>query len=71
MNLALKMIQLNYHPLFGSKLERKGSDLTIIATSVMVLEAKRAAIIAKNDISVEIINLHNITPRQRNDTQKC
>jgi hypothetical protein len=30
------------HPIFGSKLERQGSDITIIATSVMVLEAKRA-----------------------------
>ena len=31
------------HPLFGSKLEREGTDPTIIATSVMVLEAKHAA----------------------------
>ena len=31
------------HPIFGSKLEIEGSDITIIATSVMVLEAKRAA----------------------------
>jgi pyruvate/2-oxoglutarate/acetoin dehydrogenase E1 component len=31
------------HPLFGSKLEKEGSDITIIATSVMVLKSKRAA----------------------------
>jgi len=50
------------HPLFGSKLERKGNDLTIIATSVMVLEAKRAANhLATNGINVEIINLHSIS----------
>lgn len=50
------------HPLFGSKLERIGSDITIIATSVMVLEAKRAANhLEKNGISVELINLHSIS----------
>ena len=50
------------HPLFGSKLEREGSDLTLIATSVMVLEAKRAADhLSENNISVEIINLHSIS----------
>ena len=50
------------HPLFGSKLEREGSDITIIATSVMVLEAKRAAShLEKNGISVELINLHSIS----------
>jgi pyruvate dehydrogenase E1 component beta subunit len=50
------------HPLFGSKLERKGSDITIIATSVMVLEAKRASDhLGKNGISIELINLHSIS----------
>jgi len=50
------------HPLFGSKLEREGSDITIIATSVMVLEVKRAAEhLEKNGISVELINLHSIS----------
>ena len=50
------------HPLFGSKLEKEGRDLTIIATSVMVLESKRAAIhLEKIGISVEIINLHSIS----------
>ena len=47
---------------FGSKLEKEGKDLTIIATSVMALESKRAAIhLEKNGISVEIINLHSIS----------
>ena len=50
------------HPLFWSKLETQGSDITIIATSVMVLEAKRAAShLEKNGVSVEIINLHSIS----------
>lgn len=50
------------HPIFGSKLEIKGSDITIIATSVMVLEAKRAAnYLKKKGISVELINLHSIS----------
>ena len=50
------------HPIFGSKLEIEGSDITIIATSVMVLEAKRAANhLKKNGISVELINLHSIS----------
>ena len=50
------------HPIFGSKLEIEGSDITIIATSVMVLEAKRAADhLKKYGISVELINLHSIS----------
>jgi acetoin:2,6-dichlorophenolindophenol oxidoreductase subunit beta len=50
------------HPLFGSKLEKEGTDITVIATSVMVLEVKRAAEhLEKNGISVELINLHSIS----------
>lgn len=50
------------HPLFGSKLEREGEDITIVATSVMVLEAKRAAKhLEDSGISAEIINLHSIS----------
>jgi pyruvate dehydrogenase E1 component beta subunit len=50
------------NPLMGSILEREGKDVTIIATSVMVLEAKRAAdYLASNGISVEIIDLHSIS----------
>lgn len=47
---------------FGSRIERSGSDVTIIATSVMVLEAKRAAEhLAKHGIEAEIIDLHSIS----------
>jgi pyruvate/2-oxoglutarate/acetoin dehydrogenase E1 component len=50
------------HPLFGSKIEKEGCDITIVATSVMVLEAKRAAEhLEKNGVSVELINLHSIS----------
>ena len=50
------------HPLFGSKIEKEGNDITIVATSVMVLEAKRAAEhLEKNGVSVELINLHSIS----------
>jgi pyruvate/2-oxoglutarate/acetoin dehydrogenase E1 component len=50
------------NPLMGSILEREGKDVTIVATSVMVLEAKRAAdYLASNGISVEIIDLHSIS----------
>lgn len=50
------------HPIFGSKLEIEGYDITIIATSVMVLEVKRASEhLKKNGISIELINLHSIS----------
>jgi pyruvate dehydrogenase E1 component beta subunit len=50
------------NPLMGSILEREGKDVTIVATSVMVLEAKRAAeFLSANGISVEIIDLHSIS----------
>jgi acetoin:2,6-dichlorophenolindophenol oxidoreductase subunit beta len=46
----------------GSRIERIGSDITIIATSIMVLEASRAAdYLTKFGISVEIIDLHSIS----------
>ena len=47
---------------FASRIERIGSDLTIVATSVMVLEAVRAAnYLSQFDINVEIIDLHSIS----------
>lgn len=47
---------------FGSRLEREGDDLTIVATSVMVLEAIRAAdYLSRYGINVEIIDLHSIS----------
>lgn len=48
------------HPLFGSRLDREGDDVTIVATSVMVLEARRAAEhLFGLGVSVEIIDLHS------------
>lgn len=50
------------NPLFGSINIRVGSDVTVVATSVMVLEAKRAAEYLEDfGISVEIIDLHSIS----------
>ena len=47
---------------FGSRIERVVQDLTIIATSVMVLEARRAAgHLEKIGIDAEIIDLHSIS----------
>lgn len=49
-------------PIFGSRLERIGNAVTVVATSVMVLEAKRAALyLEKYGISVEVIDLHSIS----------
>jgi pyruvate/2-oxoglutarate/acetoin dehydrogenase E1 component len=49
------------HP-FGSRLERVGGDVTIVATSIMVLEARRAAAhLALHGIECEIIDLHSIS----------
>ena len=48
------------HPLFGSRIDRVGEDVTVVATSVMVLEARRAAVyLEKHGISVEIVDLHS------------
>jgi pyruvate dehydrogenase E1 component beta subunit len=49
--------------LFGSKCVRAGTDLTIVATSVMVIEAQRAAAYLEEEcrIRCEIIDLHSIT----------
>lgn len=47
---------------FGSRVVRTGVDLTIVATSVMVLEAKRASEwLAERGVSAEIIDLHSIS----------
>lgn len=50
------------NPLFGSIKIQVGSDVTVVATSVMVLEAKRAAEYLEDfGISIEIIDLHSIS----------
>jgi pyruvate dehydrogenase E1 component beta subunit len=48
--------------LTGSRLIIQGSDITLVATSVMVLEAKRAAqYLIEHGVSVELIDLHSIS----------
>jgi len=50
------------NPLQGSILVRSGIDVTVVATSVMVLEAKRSADYLNSfGISVEIIDMHSIS----------
>ena len=47
---------------FSSRMIQSGDDVTIVATSVMVLEAKRAAeALAKVGISAEVIDLHSVS----------
>jgi len=51
---------------FGSRLERKGGDVTVVATSIMVLEAMRAAsYLSEHGIQCEVIDLHNISSPDR------
>ena len=55
------------NPLFGSILEKSGKDITVVATSVMVLEVKRAAtFLEQQGISIEIIDLHSISHPDKN-----
>ena len=50
-------------PLGETSLIREGRDLTIVATSWMVVEALRAAeILARNGVECEIINARSIAP---------
>jgi pyruvate dehydrogenase E1 component beta subunit len=58
--------QTDRHPAvtdpFGSRLERAGRDVTIVATSIMVLEARRAAeYLQQFGIECEIIDLHCVS----------
>ncbi|MBF0561639.1 MAG: alpha-ketoacid dehydrogenase subunit beta [Alphaproteobacteria bacterium] len=51
---------------FGSHIQRVGKDVTIVATSIMVLEALRAsANLARYGIDCEIIDLHSISHPDR------
>jgi pyruvate dehydrogenase E1 component beta subunit len=54
-------------PIGKAKIERAGSDVTIVANSRMVGEALKAADILKNehDVSAEVINLRSIRPLDR------
>ena len=58
--------------LTGSSIVRKGKDITIIATSIMVLEAKRAAkTLSRHNIEVEVIDLHRQVIQTYNNCRKC
>ncbi len=48
---------------FSSRMVREGSDVTIVATSIMVIEAQRVADFLQNewDIDCEIIDLHAVS----------
>jgi len=47
---------------FATRLDREGRDVTIVATSIMVLEARRAAAhLAQHGIDCEVIDLHSIS----------
>ncbi len=51
---------------FGSRIDRVGGDVTIVATSIMVLEARRAAAhLAAHGIDCEIIDLHCVSHPNR------
>jgi len=48
--------------IFGSRLDRKGDDVTVVASSVMLVEARRAAsFLAEHGVSVEIIDIHSVS----------
>lgn len=50
-------------PLETAKVIRVGSDITLVATSLMVVEARRAAVaLAQHGVSCEIIDLHTVRP---------
>ena len=50
-------------PLYEAEVEREGSDITIVATQIMLDKAHKAAdIMAKEGVSVEIIDPRTIYP---------
>jgi pyruvate/2-oxoglutarate/acetoin dehydrogenase E1 component len=58
----IELDSISGNPLFGSLLLQKGLDFTIIATSVMVVEARRAAkYLEEFGITADIIDLHSIS----------
>lgn len=54
----------DYHfDLFGADVIEEGSDVTLLATGIMVAEAKRAAqLLRAEGIRAELINVHTIKP---------
>jgi pyruvate/2-oxoglutarate/acetoin dehydrogenase E1 component len=58
-NFKTNSHNLNFENPHGSKIESLGSDLTIVATSIMVLESLRAAAFLKDKygLSIEVIDM--------------
>ena len=58
-------------PLYEAEVEREGSDITIVATQIMLDKAHKAAdIMAKEGVSVEIIDPRTIYPYDKDTIQK-
>jgi pyruvate dehydrogenase E1 component beta subunit len=53
-------------PIGRAKIEREGSDVTLVALSIMVGKAMQAAeILAEQGISAEVVNLRTVRPLDR------
>ena len=63
MNSSLNQLSKRVVPLFLDLYGREGTDLTIVATSIMVVEARRRAAqyLQEYGISLEVIDLHSIS----------
>ena len=58
-------------PLYEAEIEREGSDVTIVATQIMLDKAHKAADeLAKEGISCEIIDLRTVFPYDKDTIQK-
>lgn len=58
-------------PLYQAEIEREGSDITIVATQIMLDKAhKAAAVMEKEGVSVEIIDPRTIFPYDKETIQK-
>lgn len=58
-------------PLYEAEIEREGSDVTIVATQIMLAKAHKAAEeLAKEGVSCEIIDLRTVFPYDKDTIQK-
>jgi pyruvate/2-oxoglutarate/acetoin dehydrogenase E1 component len=62
-DFSFKRSSDNFINLTGSRIVRKGDDITVVASSIMVLEAQRCAEILASDFDIhcEVIDLHSIS----------
>jgi acetoin:2,6-dichlorophenolindophenol oxidoreductase subunit beta len=62
-NSTATAFSFEYHNAFSSKMVCEGKDITIVATSIMVVEAQRVAKYLLNEMGIqcEIIDLHSIS----------